>query len=82
MCVCVCVCVNVCVCVCERVRACVDACVCMPISSMLWVEMSKFELVWHESSNSSGKFNSTVEKGMTLTLSGIKVPTLQISSIP
>ena len=45
------------------------------------VQFSESELQQHESSHSSDKFNSKVEKGVNLNSFGMKVPTLRISSI-
>ena len=65
-------------------HACVCACMCVHvwISSILRVKRNKFELIQHQSSPSSDKFNSIIEKYWIWTLYGLKVPVLQVSSIP
>ena len=40
---------------------CVCVCVCVCVSSIQWVKNSEFELIRHESSRTSDKFNSIVE---------------------
>ena len=56
--------------------------VCVCVGSILWVKWSNFQLIHHESSRSSEKFNPIVEKWVNLNLSDMIVSALWISSVP
>ena len=64
-----------------RVCVCVCVCVCVYTDSILWVKTSEYELIRLGSSRFSNKFNSTIEKGANLNLTGMKVPAVRINSV-